>query len=130
MTATENRAILDEVYRAFNRGDVDRLRDLFAEDMSMVVPGSTRISGTFTGHDAVFDALARMAAITGGTSRAEVERVLVDDAGGVVIAVDSARREGEDVSARFADVFRIENGRVTELRPFPEDPLAMSHFWR
>ncbi|GAA3220038.1 nuclear transport factor 2 family protein [Oerskovia jenensis] len=130
MAATEHRAILDEVYRAFNRGDVDRLKELFADDMTMVIPGATQISGTFRGRDEVFGAFAQMAAITGGTSHAAVERVLVDDTGGVVIAVDSARRDGEDVSARFADVYRIEQGRVTELRPFPEDPIAMNHFWR
>lgn len=130
MTPTEHRAILDEFYRAFDRGDVDRLKELFADDVTMVVPGATQISGTFRGQDEVFGAFARMAAITGGTTRTAVERVLVDDTGGVVIAVDSALRDGEDVSARFADVFRIEQGRVTEFRPFPEDPIAMNHFWR
>ncbi|MFF3064174.1 nuclear transport factor 2 family protein [Oerskovia sp. NPDC057915] len=130
MSATENRSTLDEVYRAFNQGHVARLRELFADDMTMVIPGRTQISGTFHGHDEIFGVFARMAAITGGTSRADVERVLVDDVGGVVIAVDTARREGEEVTARFADVYRIEQGRVTELRPFPEDPIAMDHFWR
>lgn len=130
MAASDNRSTLDEVYSAFNRGDVDRLRQLFADDMTMVIPGRTQISGTFHGHDEVFGAFARMAAVTDGTSRASVERILVDDTGGVVIAVDSALREGEEVTARFADVFRIDRGRVVDLRFFPEDPLAMNHFWR
>ncbi|MFF2832338.1 nuclear transport factor 2 family protein [Cellulosimicrobium cellulans] len=122
--------VLDELYEAFNAADGVVLDRLFHPDAVMVIPGSTQISGTYRGKAAIFEAFARMSQITGGTSRAEVRRVAIDEAGAVVIAVDHAMRHGEPVSAEFADVFTVRDGAVSELRFFPADADQMAYFWR
>jgi len=122
--------VLDELYEAFNAADGAVLDRLFHPDAVMVIPGSTQISGTYRGKAEIFEAFARMAQITGGTSRAEVRRVAIDEVGAVVIAVDHAMRHGEPVTAEFADVFTVRDGVVTELRFFPADAEEMAYFWR
>ncbi|MBB5866830.1 ketosteroid isomerase-like protein [Allocatelliglobosispora scoriae] len=118
------------VYEAFNTADGARLDELFADEVVMVVPGATAVSGTFEGKAAVFAAFALMGELTGGTTRAEITRILTDASGAVVIAVDHATRHGRDVMAGYADVFDIEDGRVRRLQVYPADPAAMADFWR
>ncbi|GAA1988631.1 hypothetical protein GCM10009718_27750 [Isoptericola halotolerans] len=125
-----HRSVLEKVYEAFNAGDVAALDQLFHDDAVMSIPGETQISGVYHGKTEIFGAFARMAELTGGTSRAVVQRMAVDEDGGVVIAVDEATRFGEQVRAEFADVFTVRGSAVSELRFFPADPAEMAHFWR
>lgn len=128
--STTHRSVLEQVYEAFNAGDGAALDRLFHDDAVMTIPGSTQISGVYHGKAEILGVFARMAQLTGGTSRAEVRRITLDDDGGVVIAVDEATRFGEVVTAEFADVYTLRDGAVSELRVFPADPAALTYFWR
>ncbi|MGF7237750.1 MAG: nuclear transport factor 2 family protein, partial [Frankia sp.] len=59
--------LVREGYTAFNAGDMDTLRRLFAIDVVQHVPGNGPLAGTYKGADSVFTYYGRLAERTGGT---------------------------------------------------------------
>jgi hypothetical protein len=125
-----NAAIVRRGYEALDSGDLTRLVDLFGDNVSWHTPGRSPLAGDVVGREAVFARLGRYLAETGGTFRAELKRVLTDEAGRVIgIHRSVAERDGKHLDIYGGIVFELENGRIVDGREHFYDLRAWDEFW-
>jgi uncharacterized protein len=121
--------LLRDGYDAFAKGDMDTVRDFFAEDIVWHVPGNNPLSGDYEGHDAVFGFFGKLMAETGGTFRQEIHDVLANDTHGVALVEIHLERGGKTFDGRGVHVMHVVNGKVTEFWNFPENSTLVDEFW-
>jgi ketosteroid isomerase-like protein len=131
MSANDNLELVRRGYAAFNTGDVETLSSLFASDVVHAVPGSSAIAGAHKGPQNVLAMYGKLAELTGGSVRVDLEDVL-SDGGSRVIAIHrtSAQRNGQTLSTREALLFTIVDGKITEIQDFFTDIDEIDSFWR
>jgi uncharacterized protein len=130
MGPDENVAIMQRAYDAFNSGDVNTLTDIFDESAVWHLPGRSSMANDYQGRDATLAYFGQLAQETGGTFRAELERLLADDDGRVVgIQRSTADRDGKHLDVRDSIVFQLKDGRITDGREHFEDLYAWDEFW-
>jgi len=130
MTVKNNYDVVRRGYAAFSAGDTDTLTELFAPDIVHAVPGSSAVSGAHKGPQNVLAMYGKLAELSGGTVRVELEEVL-SDGGSRVIAIHrtNAERNGQTLSVREALLFTIVDGKVTEIQDFFGNIEAVDSFW-
>lgn len=130
MTVEENFDLVRRGYAAFNAGDADTLIEVFAPDIVHAIPGSSAIAGTHKGTQDVLALYGRLAELSAGSVRVELEDVL-SDGGNRVIAIHrtTAERNGQTMSEREALLFTIVDGKVTEIQDFFTDIDSFDSFW-
>src|SRR2546430_10117093 len=130
MGADANVAIMRRAYEAFNTGDIDTLTEIFDEGAVWHLPGRSSMANDYQGREATLAYFGQLAQETGGTFRAELERLLADDDGRVVgIQRSTADRDGKHLAVRDSIVFQLKDGRVTDGREHFEDLYAWDEFW-
>jgi uncharacterized protein len=130
MTVEDNFEIVRRGYAAFSAGDADTLIELFAPDIVHAVPGSSAIAGSHKGAQDVLALYGRLAELSGGSVRVELEDLL-SDGGHRVISIHrtTAERNGETFSEREALLFTIVDGKVAEIQDFFRDLDSVDSFW-
>jgi ketosteroid isomerase-like protein len=130
MGPNENVATMQRAYDAFNTGDIDTLTELFDESAVWHLPGRSSMAKDYQGRDATLAYFGQLAQETGGTFRAELERLIGDDDGRVVgIHRSVADRDGKHLDVRDSIVFQLKDGRITDGREHFEDLYAWDEFW-
>jgi uncharacterized protein len=130
MGADQNVAILQRAYNAFNTGDIDTLTEIFDESAVWHLPGRSSMADDYQGRDATLAYFGLLAQKTGGTFRAELERLTADDDDRVVgIQRSTADRDGQHLDVADCIVFTLKDGRVTDGREHFEDLYAWDEFW-
>jgi hypothetical protein len=130
MRADENAAIMRRAYEAFNTGDMKTLIELFDESAVWHLPGRSSMANDYQGRDATLAYFGQLAQKTGGTFRAELERLLADDDDRVVgIHRSSAERDGKRLDVGDCIVFQLKDGRITDGREHFGDLYAWDEFW-
>lgn len=103
-------------YAAFNSGDMDTLRQIFARDVVHHAPGSGPLAGTYKGVDSVLGYYAKIAELTDGTFRANLVDVHGDRHGHVVaIQLNTATRKDQRMVSRVSIVFTFVGEKATDL---------------
>ena len=130
MTADENVAIMQRAYDAFNSADMDTLIEIFDESVVWHLPGRSSMADDYQGRDATLAYFGQLGQETGGTFRAELERLVGDDDDRVVgIQRSTADRNGKHLDVGDCIVFQLKDGRVTDGREHFEDLYAWDEFW-
>jgi uncharacterized protein len=130
MGADENVAVMQRAYDAFNSGDVDTLTELFDESAVWHLPGRSSMANDYQSRDATLAYFGQLAQETGGTFRAELERLVGDDDDRVVgIQRSTADRNGKHLDVRDCIVFQLKDGRIIDGREHFEDLYAWDEFW-
>jgi ketosteroid isomerase-like protein len=130
MSADENVAIMQRAYEAFNTGDIDALTEIFDESIVWHLPGRSSFADDYQGRDATLAYFGQLAEQTGGTFRAELERLLGDDDDRVVgIQRSTADRDGKHLDVGNAILFQLKDGRVIDGREHFNDLYAWDEFW-
>jgi ketosteroid isomerase-like protein len=130
MGSDENVAIMQRAYDAFNSADMDTLIELFDETAVWHLPGRSSMAKDYQGRDATLAYFAQIGQETGGTFRAELERLVGDDDGRVVgIQRSTGDRNGKHLDVRDSIVFQLKDGRITDGREHFEDLYAWDEFW-
>jgi uncharacterized protein len=130
MGADENVAIMGRAYDAFNTGDIKRLTELFDESAVWHLPGRSSFANDYQGREATLAYFGQLAEETGGTFRAELERLLADDDDRVVgIQRSTAERDGKHLDVGDCIVFQLKDGRITDGREHFHDLYAWDEFW-
>ena len=130
MGSAENVAIMQRAYDAFNSGDMDTLTEVFDENMVWHLPGRSSMAKDYQGRDATLAYFAQIGEETGGTFRAELQRLLSDDDGRVVgVQRSTADKDGKHLDVADSIVFQLEDGRVVDGREHFEDLYAWDEFW-
>ena len=126
MRADENAAIIRRGYEAFNSGDMETLTEIFDERAVWHLPGRSSLADDYQGREATFAYFGRLGQETGGSFRAELERLLADDDDRVVgIHHNTAEREGKQLDDDVCLVFQLKDGRVTEGSGAPSRSLHL-----
>jgi ketosteroid isomerase-like protein len=127
--AHPNAELLRKAYDAFNKGDMDFLRqEVFAEDVVAHAPGKNSLAGDYKGVDEVFSLFEKLFERTGGTFQAEIHAVLADDEHGAVFSKGSGQREGKTYEGNTVELYHFRNGKVSEFWPLDEDQYAWDEF--
>jgi len=129
MTPDDNAALIRRGYEAFNTGDLATLTELFREDSFAHQSGSSSLSGDYRGRDEVFGFFGLLAERSGGTFRAELERLFASDRRVVTIHHATASREGATLETHTALVFELADGKVAGFDAIQEDQLAWDAFF-
>jgi Ketosteroid isomerase-related protein len=130
MTADENVAIMQRAYDAFNSADMDTLIEIFDESIVWHLPGRSSMADDYQGRDATLAYFGQLGQETGGTFRAQLERLVGDDDDRVVgIQRSTGDRNGKHLDVSDCIVFQLKDGRVTDGREHFEDLYAWDEFW-
>ena len=130
MGAVENVATMQRAYDAFNTGDMDTLIEIFDESIVWHLPGRSSMANDYQGREATLAYFGQLAQETGGTFRAELERLLADDDDRVVgIQRSTADRDGKHLDVGDCIVFQLKDGRITDGREHFHDLYAWDEFW-
>jgi len=118
-------AIVRRGYDAFAAGDLETLRGLFSPDVVWTENGRSELAGTYRGVDATLGLFVKLFERTGGTFRAELLGC-GEIAPGLVAAMarDTATLPHGEYEGTNVHTFRVEGGRVVEVRSHPSDAYA------
>lgn len=128
--AHPNEDLLREGYAAFGRGDLDALQDqFFAPDITWHYPGKSPFAGDYHGTGEVVGWLVRTFEVSGGTVRVDLNAVVANDDLAVALTTVNAQRDGKAITDDTVQVFRIRDGKATEVWSYPADLYAVDAFW-
>ena len=129
-TNEDNRAIVEDYFRAVNAGDIARLDTLFSESIVWHQPGAGVLSGTYEGKDDVFGLFRIFGEMSGGTFEIDDVEAIMGN-GDLMSAIIHFRAEkgSESMSMRGVDVMRIEDGKISEAWLFSENQEDEDMFW-
>jgi uncharacterized protein len=127
--AHPNEEVVRAAYAAFERGDMDAMREYFDADIVWHVPGRAGLAGEYKGVAQIVEALSSLAGLTGGTLRLEVHDVLASDDHVVGLISEHAERNGRSLDDNFAQVLHVRNGKVTEVWNLYSDLYAHDELW-
>jgi ketosteroid isomerase-like protein len=128
MGATENAARIRTGYEAFNKGDIDALVDLFADDIVWHFPGTSKLGGDHVGRDATLAAIGGYGAASGGTLQAGLVDVMANDDRVTGWARDTGTNATGDLDINSVVVFTMRDGKVTEALHVVDDQAALDSF--
>jgi uncharacterized protein len=125
----DNAERIRDGYAAFNKGDVDALVDLFAEDIVWHFPGKSKLAGEHVGRDAALAMLGGYGGASEGTLRATLVDVMGSGDHVAGWARDTAKTaDGRTLNINSVVIFTMRNSKVTEARHFFDDQAALEAF--
>ena len=130
MGIAENKQVVLDFYEAGARGDMDACFALLADDITWTNIGSTKLSGTFSGKQALVEQLLGplFGQLKAGIT-AEIERLTAE--GDIVIAQTSGtaeRLDGTPYNNTYCQVIRIQDGKFAEVKEYMDTALVDSVF--
>lgn len=127
--AHPNEDLMRAGYEAFGRGDLDAVRETFAEDILWHAPGRSPMAGDYEGIDAVFEQFGKIFEMTNGTFNLEIHDVLANDEHVVVLLTARAEREGKQLDDKSVQIWHVKDGKATEQWLHSGDQYANDEFW-
>jgi uncharacterized protein len=127
--AHPNEDLVRRGYGAFGAGDTDTLSQLMASDVVHTSPGNNQLSGEYKGQEAVFGYYGKIAEVTNGTFKADLESVRAEGDDKVVTRHRNLGQRG-DKSLNVMDTltFTIRDGKIASIVEAPDDQAAMDDF--
>jgi ketosteroid isomerase-like protein len=120
-----NVALLRKGLEAFQKGDLDTVRQFLDPNVIWHTPGRNPLSGDYKGADEVLAFFGRLLQETEGTFKIEIHDTLANDQHGVQLTRNSAQRKGKSLAVNVVNVFHISNGKVTEAWIHNDDQYAV-----
>ncbi|MGY1776329.1 nuclear transport factor 2 family protein [Geodermatophilus sp. SYSU D00804] len=120
--------VLLEACEAFGKGDLDRLPELWTDDVRWHEPGAHPLAGDHTGPQEVVGLFGLAFEVTEGSLRVEVRSAFADDTDGVAVVRMTASRGDRHLDVLAAQVHRFEDGRIAEVWDAHTDQAAVDAF--
>jgi hypothetical protein len=126
--SVDSRAVLRRYVKAVEAGDMDAIRDCFAEDASWTLAaGDLPISGTWSGRETILDEFlsAAMSHYEPGSVNLEITGMIGDGDQVVLQWTSRARtRGGRDYENGCIGVFTVRDGRIASVREYMDTLYA------
>jgi ketosteroid isomerase-like protein len=129
MGIQEDAAVVRRGYEAFNAGDVETLKGLFAPDAVYHVGGSGGLAGDKKGLEEIVAYFGELYSRSAGTAKVELRDVIAGEQHTVSLQTAEAQRNGKSMKQEGVLVFTLRDGKVTEASEFQEDTARASDFW-
>ncbi|MDJ0751416.1 MAG: nuclear transport factor 2 family protein [Woeseiaceae bacterium] len=132
MSTEDNKQLVLDFYAAGARGDMDACFAMLADDIQWTNIGSTKLSGTFVGKQALVEQLLGplFGQLKAGIS-SEIERLTAE--GDIVVAQTSGTAETHDgtpYNNTYCQIIRIADGKFAEVTEYMDTALVDSVFGR
>lgn len=130
MDTSQNIQLVQNYFDALSKGELEKLGQLFADDIIWHQPGKGHLSSTYKGKQELFPLLGKFMELSGGTFQIDVVHSIMDN-GNLVSAIlhFRARRDGRDMAMDGVDLMRVDNGKIKEVWLFSSDQAAEDTFW-
>lgn len=112
-------------YAAFAAGDVPGVLAILDPNITWTAGDHNALTGVSHGHDEVVAFFTKLFEVTGGSFALDIERIVADDTGAVVVSTATATRNGVSHTWGITHVWEVTNGLATSLRIFSDDGQAM-----
>jgi ketosteroid isomerase-like protein len=128
--SAENIKIVTEYFDAVATGQLGKLNDLLSETLVWHQPGSSDLSGTYAGREAVFGLLGKFMERSQGSFKFDsIGNILANRDYVAATLHFTGKRDKRSMSMAGVDVLRIENGKIQEVWLFSDDQAAEDAFW-
>jgi uncharacterized protein len=128
--AEQNEQVIRQLMAAYASADVAVLNALISDEVIFHVPGRNPLSGTYTGKDAVFGYLARVAGISESEDGGfEIHAVLAEDDHVVSLVTGTIEHGGVRFVRPTVHVFHVNGAQVTEFWEASLDQHVEDEFW-
>ncbi len=128
-SAARNMEVMQEVYAAFTRGDVETAAGYWRDDCTHFYPGHSPLAGAHRGIESALGFAGRMFEITEG----QIEMTILDLGASEAAAyarVHTAYRKGDlHLEMMFVNISTIVDGQIQDFWTLPEDQYAVDEFW-
>jgi ketosteroid isomerase-like protein len=125
-----NAARIRALFQAFRDRDLAAIQAAIPEDAVWHFPGKTGgLAGEHRGRAAILAFLGKVAALTEGTFRIELEDVIANDGNAVALFRGSGRRLGRTLDNPTCLRIRIRDGQIHEVWEFVWDLYGVDAFW-
>ncbi len=129
MSEHPNVTLVRRGFAAFGEGDMATLSEIITPDAEQHAPGDSLISGDYKGRDAIFEFYGKLAELSEGTFRVDLEHVFVRGDQAIAEYHQTGTRNGRSLDVRHALVFQILDNKVVDLDDFTEDEDGDNEFW-
>ena len=124
-----NAVLFRRGYTAFQNGDLDAVRTLFAPDIVWHVPGKSHLAGDHAGVDNVIGLFTRQFEETGGNFKVEVHDILANDEHAVALGTVIASKGGKSLRDNYTQVAHFKGDQLVESWIFDEKQDEVDAFW-
>lgn len=119
ITAAAELALLNALFDAFNRHDVDGVMAFFADDCVFDAAAGPEVHGArHVGRGAVSTAFAQVWATFPDARWADTRHIVLGDLGVSEWTFIGTRADGAHIEAEGCDLFTFRNGRIVRKRAF------------
>src|SRR5918995_3696822 len=119
-----------DAFAAFDRGDVDAIRPLLAEDIVWHVGGNHPLSGDYRGRESALEYIAKVVELTGGTLAGEPLAILVGDRHAGLFQRITGERGGKKLDVVLAQALELDGeGRWLEYWALADEQDRVDEFW-
>ena len=130
MDASSKAEAMKRYVEAFKRKDWDAATAFWADDIVLHAQGRHPLAGDFFGKQAFLDHVGRVSVQLGGTIElVEVYDVMFSAEYAVAWVKERAVRGGRSLVFDRVNVYRMSDGKITELWTYDSDPYALDEFW-
>jgi uncharacterized protein len=129
MGAQDNGELIRRGYEAFSKGDMETIANIFAPDIRWSISGRNVISGMYNGQEETFAFFGKIMELTDGTFSVAVHDLLASDDHVVVLAKETASRNGKSIESDDVHVWHIADGKAVEYWAISKDQHEVDEFW-
>ena len=129
MGAQDNAELIRSGYEAFVKGDMEKIAEVFSQDIKWHIGGNNVLTGDYNGQEEVFAFFGKLAEAAEGTFSVEIHDLLASDDHVVVLAKESATRGGTSLERDEVHVWHIDGGKATEFWGIAKDQQETDEFW-
>ena len=129
MGAHDNGELIRRGYEAFSKGDMETIANIFAPDIRWTISGRSQISGTYNGQEETFAFFGKLMELTDGSFTIASHDLLASDDHVVVLARESARRNGKSLESDDVHVWHVAAGKAVEFWGISRDQHEVDDFW-
>ncbi|HZA26478.1 MAG TPA: nuclear transport factor 2 family protein [Actinomycetota bacterium] len=117
-----NVALVREGFEAFASNDTDWIAKHVADDVVWNIGGRSKLAGSYKGKQEITEVFERQAAVM-ANSKIETHDIVGNDRHVIAIGTATAQDPaGGSVEWRWANVFHVRDGKITEVWGLSEDP--------
>jgi ketosteroid isomerase-like protein len=129
MSAHDNGELIRSGYEAFSKGDMETIAKIFANDIQWNISGRNLISGSYSGQEETFAFFGKLLELSDGTFSVSVHDLLASDDHVVVLAKESASRNGKSLDSDDVHVWHIADGKAVEFWGISKEQHEVDEFW-